>query len=297
MALSLRMFVVDTFADEAFKGNPAPICLLPLGCDLTNTVMQEIASELGMGETTFVQPISESGTFQSGMTFKLRSLTRSNEARLCGHGALGSAAVLFRKMRNTNACIVFKTFVGDLFVKQEDEYFSLDLPIGHTVKEELRDHSAILSALGDVPGVRDVAYCQPLRFLLVRLQDGWSRHQFESWQPDIGSIETSTNKLRVLIITTRGSTEEGYVDKSGAPYDFVSRCFSPWTSSREDAVTGSAQTVLAHYWSQQLGKTDFHARQCSKRGGDIIIRLRDDRVEILGKARFTMDITLTLDKN
>jgi predicted PhzF superfamily epimerase YddE/YHI9 len=49
-------------------------------------------------------------------------------------------------------------------------------------------------------------------------------------------------------------------------------------------VTGSAHTTLIPYWSERLGKNRLHARQISKRGGDVICRHLGERVEIGGQA-------------
>jgi len=80
----------------------------------------------------------------------------------------------------------------------------------------------------------------------------------------------------VLIVTTEGD--------SGEPYDFVSRAFDPWSGGMEDPVTGSAHTVLAPFWKEKFGgKKDFFARQCSLRGGELWLEIRDDTIEIKGK--------------
>jgi predicted PhzF superfamily epimerase YddE/YHI9 len=70
----------------------------------------------------------------------------------------------------------------------------------------------------------------------------------------------------------------------GKRFDFVSRFFSPKTGIYEDPVTGMAHCSLAPYWSARLGKTEFHAYQASKRGGELWVRLGEDRVFLGGKA-------------
>lgn len=67
-------------------------------------------------------------------------------------------------------------------------------------------------------------------------------------------------------------------------YDFVSRYFWPANGGLEDPVTGSIHTGLAPFWSKRLGKTELKAHQASKRGGDLLCRVDEDRVIILGKA-------------
>jgi predicted PhzF superfamily epimerase YddE/YHI9 len=66
--------------------------------------------------------------------------------------------------------------------------------------------------------------------------------------------------------------------------DFVSRFFAPAQGVPEDPVTGSAHCTLVPYWAKRLGKTEFEARQVSRRGGALRCALNGDRVDIGGKA-------------
>ena len=52
----------------------------------------------------------------------------------------------------------------------------------------------------------------------------------------------------------------------------------------EDPVTGSAYTQLAPYWAHRLQKTTMHARQLSRRGGNVTCHLNGNRVQITGSA-------------
>ena len=66
--------------------------------------------------------------------------------------------------------------------------------------------------------------------------------------------------------------------------DFVSRFFAPAQGIAEDPVTGSAHCTLVPYWAKRLGKTEFEARQLSRRGGALSCALDGDRVSIAGGA-------------
>lgn len=70
----------------------------------------------------------------------------------------------------------------------------------------------------------------------------------------------------------------------GRDADFVSRFFAPKFGIPEDPVTGSAHCELAPYWAARLGKTTFHARQISQRGGEVDCQLNGDRVLLSGHA-------------
>jgi len=64
----------------------------------------------------------------------------------------------------------------------------------------------------------------------------------------------------------------------------VSRFFAPRCGIPEDPVTGSAHCALIPYWSHLLNKPNLHARQVSKRGGELFCQDLGDRVRIAGNA-------------
>jgi predicted PhzF superfamily epimerase YddE/YHI9 len=70
----------------------------------------------------------------------------------------------------------------------------------------------------------------------------------------------------------------------GKDCDFVSRFFAPRAGVPEDPVTGSAHSTLIPYWAGRLSKSQLHARQISKRGGELFCEQRGDRVGIAGRA-------------
>jgi predicted PhzF superfamily epimerase YddE/YHI9 len=72
-------------------------------------------------------------------------------------------------------------------------------------------------------------------------------------------------------------------------YDFISRYFAPAKGIPEDPVTGAAHCMLTPYWAKRLGKTEFHAYQASRRGGEIVCRLVGDRVELEGSCVFYLE--------
>jgi predicted PhzF superfamily epimerase YddE/YHI9 len=69
----------------------------------------------------------------------------------------------------------------------------------------------------------------------------------------------------------------------GGDCDFVSRFFAPEVGVPEDPVTGSAHCTLVPYWAARLKKSSFHARQISRRGGELWCELAGDRVRMAGR--------------
>jgi len=82
-----KIFQIDAFAAEVFKGNPAAVCVLEkwIGEDK----MQAIAMENNLSETAFVVPM--------GDEYEIRWFTPEVEVDLCGHATLASAHVLFNE--------------------------------------------------------------------------------------------------------------------------------------------------------------------------------------------------------
>jgi len=52
----MKTFFVDSFTDQKFKGNPAAVCLTET--ELRNSIMQDIATEIGFSETAFIKKIA-----------------------------------------------------------------------------------------------------------------------------------------------------------------------------------------------------------------------------------------------
>ena len=85
---------VDAFTSEAFRGNPAAVCLL--SSPLDDAHLQRIANELNQIVTAFVEPVkATAGAFGTHSHFKLRWFTPSTELPLCGHGTLAAAVALW----------------------------------------------------------------------------------------------------------------------------------------------------------------------------------------------------------
>ena len=82
-----EVYIVDSFTDEPFKGNPAAVCLV--NQKLSDEKMLSIAKELGLSETAFVNR-------QEGQArFSIRYFSPKMEIPLCGHATLAASKVIF----------------------------------------------------------------------------------------------------------------------------------------------------------------------------------------------------------
>ncbi|XP_054626075.1 phenazine biosynthesis-like domain-containing protein 1 isoform X1 [Dunckerocampus dactyliophorus] len=286
--MEIPVFIVDAFTNLPFKGNPAAVCLLKR--ELSDELYQKIAAEMNLSETVFITTIN-SEDFTQGSRFRLRWFTPTTEVNLCGHATLASAAVLFQHKKNVNSAVVFETKSGDLSVLQQGEDLVMDFPLNPPTKQD-PDHfrHLIKVAVGDHP-VKDVYLSSTTKKLLLRLADTCDRSVLTSLTVNPAALQSSDTSGRVkgLIVTMKGSPD------CQPGYDFYSRYFSPWNGIPEDPVCGSAHTVLGSYWSKELGKKKMLAFQCSSRGGELDLEVRDDgRLNIAGKSFTVLQGTITL---
>jgi predicted PhzF superfamily epimerase YddE/YHI9 len=73
------------------------------------------------------------------------------------------------------------------------------------------------------------------------------------------------------------------ITAKGKDVDFVSRFFAPKYGINEDPVTGSFHCLLTPYWARRLNKSRLNARQVSRRGGELVCELIDNRVLLAGQ--------------
>ncbi|NWS72841.1 PBLD protein, partial [Crotophaga sulcirostris] len=282
--MQIPIFTVDAFTNRPFSGNPAAVCLLEN--DLDENLHQKIATEMNLSETAFIRKLRPGDDFTKSSCFGLRWFTPANEVPLCGHATLASAAVLFHVQKNTNSVLTFVTLSGELKARQVGDHIVLDLPL-YSAHPQVSQNFA---AVGDLV-VQDLRYSPDTKKLLVRLSDAYGRSVLEELQVSAQRFlpADKTGKVKGLILTLKGNSTGKHKG-----HDFYSRYFAPWYGVLEDPVTGSAHAVLSSYWSEQLGKKEMLAFQCSRRGGELKISVRDDgRVDIAGQIAIVLKGNLT----
>lgn len=259
-----KLVQVDAFASEAFRGNPAAVCLLPR--PVPGQWMQSLAAEMNLSETAFVHPGADGG-------FGLRWFTPTTEVPLCGHATLASAHVLFSSgIAPADAAIEFHTLSGVLRCTTSQGLITLDLP-ANPVSSIMKP-----AELEEIVGTRIVYTGTAAEYTLIEIE---SERKLRELRPNIAALARSP--WGELIVTCEGRRDD---------YDFFSRFFAPAVGIAEDPVTGAAHCVLATYWAKRLGKTTFRAHQASSRGGDVAVELVGDRVRLGGRAVTIFEGTL-----
>jgi len=286
---AVPFYQVDAFTAERFGGNPAAVCLLPRGLELSSETMQRVAAENNLSETAFLELDGDSsGDFATSPRFRLRWFTPTSEVPLCGHATLASAAALFSEAGNSSPELEFLTASGSLYVSRVPggrgdasggpmlEMRFPSLPPQDTVpSSKLASGSELVAIVAGGLPVEQVAWVPSVRYLVVRLADSATQEQLEALRPDMQAMQASTGQAGItgVIVTCRG-----------AAADVASRFFAPWMGIPEDPVTGSAHSVLCPLWEGLLGRATLSARQCSPRGGDLEMEHRGEHVLIRGQA-------------
>ncbi|CAD5311593.1 unnamed protein product [Arabidopsis thaliana] len=245
----VKYFIVDAFAESAFKGNPAAVCFLEDDNERDDAWLQSLATEFNISETCFLTPI-----IGDLPRFRLRWFTPVAEVDLCGHATLASAHVLFSTGLVGSETVEFDTLSGILTAKHlkndddgEESSIELDFPVVPTYEVNyIDDDLSLFSKALNGATILDVKATK--KDLLVVLS---------SWEAVIDLKprldEISKCPCEGMMVTAAAS--------DGSTYDFCSRYFAPRFGINEDPVTGSAHCALAHYWSLRMNKCDFFAYQ------------------------------------
>lgn len=214
---TLRYVVVDVFTSHPLAGNPLAVFTDARG--LAQDVMQALARELNLSETTFVLPA------ESGGTARVRIFTPRAEIPFAGHPTLGTALVLGEPVEAQ--MLTLELGVGHVPVvleRQADRvvggWFTRPAPLpvafAHT--------DALLGALGVQQTASPVVvYDNGMRHAAVHLA---SHAQVSSLRPDLSALS------RVLIDTIDVFAFEGQ--------EALLRVFAPSHGVYEDPATGSA---------------------------------------------------------
>ena len=247
---SIPFFQVDAFADRPLSGNPAAV--MPLEGWLDDALMQAIAAENNLSETAFTVPSDSSET-----DFELRWFTPTAEVDMCGHATLAAGHILM-----TASSVRFSTRSGIMKVSRQGGSLELDMRAAKLNNVSDRGLCASLG-LPDSPiwladGYNDAAIIEIAGEAEVR-----------AIKPDFSSLRKIR---RMAVVTAPGQSE-----------DVVSRVFVPYLGIDEDPVTGSAHAALVPYWTKQLGRNEFTARQASARQGLLHCRLEGDRAVLAGQ--------------
>ena len=255
----MKSYIVDAFTDTAFKGNPAGVCLVER--PLSDERMLDIAAELNLSETAFLQSTGQPDSFS------IRYFSPKKEIPLCGHATLASAKVVSELYQLTNVNFVNIQEITLAASVSEGE-ISMTFPLYGTAPADAPPR--LLAALG-IEAIENAAYNQETNILMLEIAEP---EALVDLAPDFEALYRSHDSIDGVLVTAPGM----------GGYDVYSRYFWPWAGTNENPVTGGTHTFLAPYWSKKLGKRKLRSFQCSRRSGCMNVEITDEDICIRSQA-------------
>jgi len=250
--MKIPFYHIDAFTNQAFKGNPAGVCLLDDWLDAV--VMQQIATENNLSETAFV--------VRQGDLHEIRWFSPAVEIDLCGHATLAAGFVLVNFTGcNADQLTFMSPISGELKVLREADRLTLDFP------------------------ARPAASCETPALLIEGLKSRPKEVlKAEDYLAVYESAADLVNMAPDFALLKKLDCRGVIVTAPGDGCDFVSRFFAPALGIDEDPATGSSHCTLTPYWKKVLGKDNLHALQLSPRGGELFCMDKGERIMISGQA-------------
>jgi PhzF family phenazine biosynthesis protein len=226
--------------------------------------MAAVAREMNLSETSFLTARPDGG-------WALRWFTPAVEVDLCGHATLAAAHVLWEDGHApADESLEFHTRSGVLRAAPDrmDDAPAIRLDFPAVPAAAVEPPAGLLEALG-VGAALKVG-----RNRFDYLVEVATEAEVRALRPDMGAL--ARFECRGAMVTAPAV--------AGSSHDFVVRWFGPQSGVPEDPVTGSAFCCLAPYWSERFGRAELMGYQASARGGFARVRLRGDRVDLIGHA-------------
>ncbi len=231
----LHYYLVDVFTDRLFGGNPLAVFTDAQG--VSTELMQSIAREMNLSETTFVLPAETPGT-----DYRVRIFTPAVELPMAGHPTVGTAFVLAREKMIAGPMVTFGEGVGPVPVTIQPGLIEMQQPLpAFGARFEAEAVAAVLSldarAITDTGLPAEVVSCGvPLLFVPVR---------------DLAAMRAIRMRLDRWESTLQGS-EGQHVFALTREVEFPgsavhARMFAPASGIPEDPATGGACGPLGSY--------------------------------------------------
>ncbi|MES2465020.1 MAG: PhzF family phenazine biosynthesis isomerase [Armatimonadota bacterium] len=280
----IPFFIVDSFTDTPFQGNPAGVFFDREGV-LSDDEMRHLAGEVHL-ESAFVLPAHREDS--SRADFRLRYFTGVCEVPLCGHATIAALTVLHEKgnlqpgqpqqaATLAGVLAVGITPEGEATLRQRMPDFGK--PLSTAEGQEVTDALGLDRGSAGHPNLPIQAVSTGTPWLLVPVR---SRAHVDQSPTDFGAINRLSDKhgtfgfyVFVLDASPPAQSEDNNIS-------VWSRCYAPKAGLNEDPVTGSASGALggylAHHGVLPLApgtETGFTIRQGfgGGRGGQVAVRV------------------------
>lgn len=244
--MHLNYHLLDVFTDRQFGGNQLAVFPDPPR-DLPATLMQKIAKELNLSETTFVFPPPDSAA-----DFRVRIFTPAAELPMAGHPTVGTAYLLARlgalgRIADAKT-IIFQEGIGPIAVtvradengEPTDVWMKQPIPQFLDIYQDRASIAEILSlAVADLQNgapIQVLSSGLPFLFVVLNSLEAMQkiRLRLDKWAETLAG----THAENIFVTTTETVRDDSTVH---------SRMFAPALGISEDPATGSASGPLGAY--------------------------------------------------
>jgi len=239
--MKIRIYQVDAFTNEKFKGNPAGVVVN--ADSLTDSQMQDIARELNNSETAFLlSPDSKDHDF------RIRFFTPTIEVPSCGHATVASHYVRAIENNLTGGKYYHKIQVGTYpaeLSKVDGSYKVMMTQPKPQFLNKLEGNQ--LSILFNAIGINKENLIPNLPIQVVDTGHSKvmipikSREKLQMIEPDQNVLRELSKEIRCngYFVFTLDTGKEGYLTEG--------RMFAPAIGIKEDPVTGNANGPMGAY--------------------------------------------------
>lgn len=244
--MRLEYHLLDVFTERQFGGNQLAVFPDPPR-DLPAPMMQQIAKELNLSETTFVFPPPDTAA-----DFRLRIFTPTSELPIAGHPTVGTAYLLARLGALGSIAdvktIIFQEGIGPIAVtiraaengEPRDVWMKQPIPQFLDIYQDRASIAAILSLkvsdLHEGAPIQVLSSGLPFLFVVLNSLEAIQRIRLrlDKWAERLAGAPAEN----VFVTTTETAFEDSTVH---------SRMFAPALGISEDPATGSASGPLGAY--------------------------------------------------
>ena len=278
--MGARYVIVDVFARAPLEGNG--LAVFPDPGSVDPAVMQKIAREINLSETTFVTGVGGGG-------YDVRIFTPTDELPFAGHPTLGTAWVLRGHLGALNGDeITQRSAAGETTVSFDGDTVWLER--SGTDGGDLDDVGEMTSLLG--LSADDVGF--------DAAAIGGTPHELNPAITDIGVKQLmlplgAAETVAALSVPSSVPYADGvYCFAPLGPRRIKARFFAPGIGVSEDPATGSAATGLGVYLGARAGDLDVEIEQGAEIGRPsfISVQARNGRARVGGEVRLVAEGTL-----
>lgn len=282
MPKHIKIFQIDAFTSEPFKGNPAAVVF---NNALSEDQMKNIAAEMNLSETAF---LSDSDLAD----FNLRWFTPKSEVKLCGHATIASLHYLYENnILKENSTVTFNTKSGIIEAGKNNSSYWMKLPIVNFSKVE-NSLIELYSASGlKSEQINNDSYIGSNGYLFICVDNLTTLFNLKPDFNRISEILLSQNNFSDLAIYTLQPIENESIAHI--------RFFAPNEGIFEDPATGSAAgPLLLLLRKQNLIKNFSDDKIYIIEQGDVLNRhgrigvsfnSKENILKIFGKAVTTLE--------